>query len=151
MDATRFSSRILRSAKWKEDLGALARDYIPLGGRPAKQDRLGPVCAVSFCATGVGVPKEARKEAHYRRPWRERRRLRAKRNRARLLHLECVILHDYYTLSEDRYANVAKNKHHLYNNQKQAREAATGAPPAATDAAGAAPLSLATPAAPTTP
>jgi hypothetical protein len=54
-----------------------------------------------------------------------------------------ALLHVYFIFSEDRYA---KNKDRLYNNNNK-QKAAAGAPPAATDATGAAPLSLDTPAA----
>jgi len=127
-------------------------DYIALGGRPAKQHRLGPVYEISFCATGMGMLKGSvglvcGSKVVCRLPAALPGKMEAQGKKTQ----SSIILHDYYTLSEDRYANVAKNKHRLYNNQKQAREAATGAPPAATDAAAAAPLSLPTPAAPTTP
>ena len=57
-----------------------------------------------------------------------------------------ALLRDHFTFSEDTYA---KNKDRLFNNNQKSK-AAAGAPPPATDTTDAAPLPLATPAAPTT-
>jgi hypothetical protein len=106
--------------KWKEDLEDLSNEYKAKGGRLATKDILGPVYEIGFRAMGLGAstrhtpgPPEIEGEG--------------KKTRA--------LLHDHFTFSEDSYAN---NKYRLYNDNK----AKAGAPPPATDAAGAAPLSL---------
>jgi hypothetical protein len=119
--------------KWKADLEGLSQDYIAPGGRAAPKDRLGPVYEIGFCATGVGV-KERKKRGGSAMKEGEGKKTQA-------------LLRDHFIFSEDTYA---KNKNRLFNNNQKSK-AAAGDPPPATDATGAAPLSLATPAAPTTP
>ena len=120
--------------EWKADLEVLAPAYITPGGRPAKKDRLGPVYEIGFCATGVGVKERKNRGGTAMKAEGEGKKTQA-------------LLRDHFTFSEDTYA---KNKDRLFNNNQKSK-AAAGAPPPATDTTDAAPLPLATPAAPTTP
>ena len=115
--------------KWKADLEVLAKDYITPGGRPAQKDRLGPVYEIGFCATGVGV-KERKNRGDSAMKVDEGKKTQA-------------LLRDHFTFSEDTYA---KNKDRLFNNNQKSKAAAGDPPPVGDD-----PLSLDTPAAPTTP
>jgi hypothetical protein len=125
--------------KWKAELEVLAPHYKARGGRLAKKDRLGPVYEIGFLATGLGASTRHTPSGSATKEEGEGKKTQA-------------LMHDHFTFSEDRFV---KNQKRLYNNNKSAEEAAppatgaplslatpavAGAPPAATDAAGAAAL-----------
>ncbi len=109
--------------KWKTDLKDLSIEYKGKGGRLAINDILGPVYEIGFLAMGLGASTR-------HTPGRPEIEGEGKKTRA--------LLHDHFTFSEKKYD---ENNYRLYSDNK----AKAGAPPPATDAAGAAPLSLTPP------